>query len=81
MNVDLIDMNKFIGDDDDEEEENKTTFEASMTKLSDGSEGANSTQGVMTTDFLEDEEIGFRDHSEAKVLTPIVNPYNQEEKP
>ena len=78
MNVDLIDMNKFMGDDDDEEE-NKTTMEASMTKLSDGSEGANSSTGVMTTDILEDEEIGFRDHSDAKVLTPIANPYNQNE--
>ena len=78
MNVDLIDMNKFMGDDDDEEEY-KTTMEASMTKLSDGSEGANSSTGVMTTDILEDEEIGFRDHSDAKVLTPIANPYNQNE--
>ena len=78
MNIDLIDMNKFMGDEDDEEE-NKTTYEESMTKMSDGSEGANSTQGVMSTDILEDEEIGFRDHSEAKVLTPIVNPYNQNE--
>ena len=67
-----------MGDEDDEEE-NKTTYEESMTKMSDGSEGANSTQGVMSTDILEDEEIGFRDHSEAKVLTPIVNPYNQNE--
>ena len=79
MNVDLIDMNKFMGDDDDDDEENKTTVEASMTKLSDGSEGANSTTGVMTTDFLEDDEIGLRDHSDARVLTPISNPYNQSE--
>lgn len=35
----------------------------------------------MNTDFLGDDEIGLRDHSESKILTPITNPNNQGEKP
>ena len=35
--------------------------------------GSNST---LHTDFLNDDEIGLRDHSEARILAPIANPNN-----
>ena len=49
------------------------------TKVSDGSDSASATN--MNTDFLDDEEIGFRDHSEARILAPIANPQNSKEQP
>ncbi len=72
MNVDLIDMNAFMGD--EPQEENAT----SRTKISDGSDQSHGNS--LQTDFLADDEIGLRDHSEATVLTPIVNPYGEERK-
>ena len=73
MNVDLIDMNAFVMDDEDVPQ---------ATKASGGSDTDRSDSGMTNTvDFLADDEVGLRDHSEARVLTPIANPYNQEEKP
>mmetsp|Transcript_14048 Transcript_14048/g.17756 ORF Transcript_14048/g.17756 Transcript_14048/m.17756 type:complete len:135 (+) Transcript_14048:58-462(+) len=77
MNVDLLDMNAFVMDDEDEPANESDVLN---TKVSDGSD-TNSTSAAMTTDFLEDDEVGLRDHSEAQVLTPVANPYNQAEKP
>lgn len=82
MNVDLIDMNAFVMDDEEDTETGGDSEQAPLaTKHSDGSD-TNSSHAVTTVDFLEDDEIGLRDHSEASVLTSqITNPYNLKEKP
>ena len=49
------------------------------TKASDNSNDASSA--LMQVDFLADDEIGLRDHSESQVITPITNPMRAEEKP
>ena len=77
MNVDLLGMNAFKVDDDDDDDAPLASDGAQQTKASDGSD----SNAEMTTDFLQDDEVGLRDHSEARVLTPIVNPYNSAEKP
>ena len=64
MNVDLIDMNAFVMD----EEEEKTEASSQQPQAT-----------IQNTDFLQDEDVLLRDHSEATVL--ISNPHDQEEKP
>ena len=59
MNVDLIDMNAFVMD----EEEEKTEASSQQPQAT-----------IQNTDFLQDEDVLLRDHSEATVL--ISNPYD-----
>ena len=73
MNVDLIDMNAFMAD---EPQEDLVSF---PTRGSDGSDSSRDQASTMleTVDFLQDDEIGLRDHSESQVITPISNPYSK----
>lgn len=81
MAVDLIDMNAFVGDDDDDEESSAMRGLDSSRSTSDKAiAGMPTSETVLhTEDFLQDDTVMLRDHSDATVL--INNPYNQEEKP
>ena len=64
MSVDLLDMNAFVSDEPQE-------MAKADTKVTDYHSNASSN---LETDFLGDDEIGLRDHSNAHVLNPIKNP-------
>ena len=82
MNVDLIDMNAFVMDDEEEVSEPSMGWANNgapqATKASYGSDTNHSDNSGTMGDFLEDDEVALRDHTEARVLitTPIANPYN-----
>jgi len=79
MNMDLIDMNAFVMDDEDDLTE-ASDGAPLATNRSDRSDTDRSDDGGNTVDFLQDDEVGLRDHSEARVLNnPISNPYNHRE--
>jgi len=65
MNVDLIDMGKFLADEPDQIEEGAQSM-LSTQRLS--------TRSTEYSDLFTDEVIGLREHSEASVLIPVANP-------
>ncbi len=58
-----------------------SSAEKGHTSDSDPINSGASSATTMHTDFLDDDEIALRDHSEARILTPVANPKNSSEQP